>query len=121
MTQAHDYTVERFVFDFRVIATGSNDAKVMLKRIQPSVKTLAASDSLAVGSERTAIPHKGSGVQFFYEEPAHALALAVLSWLPGKGTPPHDHGTWGVVVGFEDDVVNVFWKRTDRGSQTGHA
>jgi hypothetical protein len=22
-----------------------------------------------------------------------------VSWLPGRGTPPHDHGTWAVVAG----------------------
>ena len=29
-----------------------------------------------------------------------------LAWLPGRGTPPHDHGTWAIVVGVEGEERN---------------
>lgn len=41
--------------------------------------------------------------------------------MPPRGTPPHDHGTWGVVVGVEGDEVNTFWQRVDDGARPGHA
>ena len=81
----------------------------------------AASEDLRRRCNRQCDPEQGFGFQLLHEEPDHNLAVAALSWLPGRGTPPHDHGTWGVVVGVEGDEVNTFWLRTDDRSRDGHA
>ena len=41
--------------------------------------------------------------------------------LPGRGTPPHDHGTWAVVVGIEGVERNVRYGRVDDNSRDDYA
>ena len=119
--QGQNYSLERFVVDLKGIATGNNDQKEILQRVQPLAQKLAASDDLRSRIRKECDSVQGFGFQLLHEESDNTLAVAVLSWLPGRSTPPHDHGTWGVVVGVEGDEVNVFWKRLDDGSRPGHA
>jgi predicted metal-dependent enzyme (double-stranded beta helix superfamily) len=44
-----------------------------------------------------------------------------VSWLPGRGALPHNHGTWAVVVGVDGPETNTYWKRIDDGSRPGYA
>jgi predicted metal-dependent enzyme (double-stranded beta helix superfamily) len=44
-----------------------------------------------------------------------------LRWLPSGATLPHNHGTWGIVVGLEGAEKNIFWRRVDDGSRAGYA
>ncbi len=118
---ANPYTLAHFVDDFRAIAVNNSDTHDVLKRLAPLAESLAASADLKARVRKDCDPTQGFAFQVLHEEPDHTLAVAVLSWLPGRGTPPHDHGTWGLVVGVEGDEVNEFWKRTDDGSQSGHA
>jgi predicted metal-dependent enzyme (double-stranded beta helix superfamily) len=64
---------------------------------------------------------QGFGICVLHEEDDHQLAVFVASWLPGRGTPPHDHGTWAVVAGIDGIERNTFWKRLDDGAQPGYA
>lgn len=115
------YTLARFVDDFRAIATNNSDTHNVFKRLASLAESLAASADLKARIRKECDPVQGFNFQVLHEEPDHTLAVAVLSWLPGRGTPPHDHGTWGLVVGVEGDEVNEFWQRTDDGMQSGHA
>lgn len=40
-----------------------------------------------------------------------ALCAFIVSWLPGRGTPPHDHGTWAVIGGLRGVEKNIFWEK----------
>jgi predicted metal-dependent enzyme (double-stranded beta helix superfamily) len=60
-------------------------------------------------------------VHLLHEEPDHTLAIAAVCWLPGRQTPPHNHGTWAVVAGVEGPERNIFWRRVDDGTRPGHA
>jgi predicted metal-dependent enzyme (double-stranded beta helix superfamily) len=64
---------------------------------------------------------QGFGVHLVHEEDDHALAAFIVSWLPGRGTPPHDHGSWAVVVGLRGCEHNRMWRRLDDRSRPGHA
>ena len=64
---------------------------------------------------------QGFGFHLLHEEADHELAVFVASWLPGRGTPPHDHGTWAVVVGLKGCERNTRWRRLDDGTRPGHA
>ena len=48
-----------------------------------------------------------------HEENDHSLAVLAVSWVPGLGVGPHDHGTWAVVVGVEGLEQNIRYKRLD--------
>jgi predicted metal-dependent enzyme (double-stranded beta helix superfamily) len=64
---------------------------------------------------------QGFGVHLLHEEADHRLAVFAIAWLPGRGAPPHNHGTWAVVAGVDGPETNTFWKRLDDGSQPGYA
>lgn len=64
---------------------------------------------------------QGFGFHLLHEEPDHQLAVFVASWLPGRGTPPHDHGTWAVVAGLKGCERNTRWRRIDDGARPGYA
>jgi predicted metal-dependent enzyme (double-stranded beta helix superfamily) len=115
------YTLPLFVEDFRRIAGSTRDTHELIQKIRPFAVRLAASDDLRARCTKECDEEQGFGFQLLHEEPDHDLAVALLSWLPGRGTPPHDHGTWGVVVGVEGDEVNTFYKRVDDGTRPGYA
>jgi predicted metal-dependent enzyme (double-stranded beta helix superfamily) len=64
---------------------------------------------------------QGFGVHLLHEESDHTLAVFAIAWLPGRGAPPHNHGTWAVVSGVDGLETNTFWKRLDDGSRPGYA
>lgn len=66
-------------------------------------------------------PEQGFGVHLLHEEPDHTLAVFAVSWLPGRGTPPHDHGTWALVAGVDGPEMNTFFERVDDRTRQGHA
>ena len=115
------YTLADFVEALRVIAAESADTHEVIRRVKPAAVRLAASPDLRARCRKECNEEQGFGFQVLHEEPDHSLAVALLSWLPGRGTPPHDHGTWGVVVGVEGDEVNTFYKRVDDGTRPGYA
>jgi predicted metal-dependent enzyme (double-stranded beta helix superfamily) len=120
-TMNPDYTLAQFVTDLKLISATYADTHTLLKEVKPLAVRLAASDDLYRKMNKQTDEEQGFGFQILHEEVDHTLAVALLSWLPGRGTPAHDHGTWGVVVGVEGDELNTFWKRVDDGSQPGHA
>lgn len=64
---------------------------------------------------------QGFGINILHEEPDHTLLVEAIAWLPGRGVKPHDHQTWGVVVGLDGRETNVNWVRRDDGSRAGYA
>lgn len=120
-TVIETYTLPEFVEDLRRIARSTPDTNQLIKALRPLATRLAASPDLRARCRKECDEEQGFGFQLLHEEPNHDLTVALLSWLPGRGTPPHDHGTWGLVVGVEGDEVNTFWKRTDDGSREGYA
>ena len=115
------YTLPQFVADLRAIAAGTSDPREVITRTKPIAIRLAASDDLRARCRKECDEAQGFGFQILHEEADHTLTVALLSWLPGRGTPPHDHGTWGIVVGVEGDEVNTFYKRVDDGTRAGYA
>lgn len=116
-----EYTLSRFVADLKSVVKAHPDAHDILREVKPLAVRLAVCADLRGRCNKQADAVQGFGFQILHEEADRTLSVALLSWLPGRGTPPHDHGTWGVVVGVEGDEVNTFWKRVDDGSRPGHA
>ncbi len=58
-------------------------------------------------------PETGFSAFLLHEEEDHTLAVLAISWVPGRGVDPHDHGTWAVVVGVDGEERNTRFKRLD--------
>lgn len=115
------YTLERFVGDLRRITGERQSEKELLARLRPLAQRFAGSGTWRDPHLYEVNQEQGFGVHLLHEEHDHTLAIFAISWLPGRGTPPHDHGVWGIVVGVDGSEKNVFWERTDDRSRPGYA
>ncbi|MEM7428150.1 MAG: cysteine dioxygenase family protein [Pseudomonadota bacterium] len=119
--KAGDYSVEEYVADIRAIASEESDHGGITRRIKPLALRLAADRSWFKDEYRHCDPDQGFGVHLLHEEENHDLAVFVLSWLPDRGTLPHNHLTWAVVAGIEGEEYEVGYDRLDDGSKPGYA
>ncbi len=115
------YTLERFATDLRRVAGETRDEKRIISALRPLARRFALAGSWVEPGHYEADREQGFGAHLLHEEPDHALGVLAVSWLPGRGIPPHDHGTWGIVVGVDGPETNVFWERVDDRSRTGYA
>jgi predicted metal-dependent enzyme (double-stranded beta helix superfamily) len=115
------YTLEQYVEDLRRITAGAGDEGEILAQVQPLAKRLAEEKSWVQERHYEADPEQGFGVHILHEEPDHTLAVFALSWLPGRGAPLHDHGTWAVVAGVDGDERNILYARVDDRSREDYA
>jgi len=118
----HPYSISRLVDDLRREVACARDEREILSRVRPLAQRSAqASAAWLEQAHYEANPEQGFGVRVLHEESDHTLAVFVVSWLPGRGTPAHDHGTWAVVAGVVGAERNEFFERTDDRSRPGHA
>jgi predicted metal-dependent enzyme (double-stranded beta helix superfamily) len=116
-----DYGVEDFVADLRRLARQSDDEHALLAALRPLAQRLACNTGWRNPRYYASTAEQGFGVHLLHQEPDHSLAVFAASWLPGRGIAPHDHGTWGLVVGVDGAENNAFWERTDDRSRAGRA
>jgi predicted metal-dependent enzyme (double-stranded beta helix superfamily) len=115
------YTVEQLIEDMRgITAAGAGEPETIVA-LRPLVRQFALSDSWRERHYYQTNPEQGFGAHLLHEEPDHSLTVFAASWLPGRGAPPHDHGTWAIVVGVDGSERNVFFERTDDRSRPGYA
>ena len=115
------YTLSEFVRDLRAITTGTRDQRGIINSVRPLAQQLALANAWLEPRHYKCDEDQGFGVHPLHEEPDHTLWVTVVSWLPGRGAPPHNHGTWAVVAGVDGPEKNIFWKRGDDGSRPGYA
>jgi predicted metal-dependent enzyme (double-stranded beta helix superfamily) len=114
--------VASFVSALREAREAGGGEAAVVRRVRDAASALAARKAHWL-TPRMCRPdaEQGFGLYVLHEEPDHSLAAFVVSWLPRRGTAPHDHGTWAVVVGLEGEERNELWRRLDDASRPGHA
>ena len=115
------YTLDQYVADLRAIAARENDPEKITTLVAPLATKFAQSRDWSRPEYRECDEEQGFGVHLLHEEPNHDLAVFLLSWLPGRGTTPHNHKTWAVVVGIEGREQEVSYDRLDDGGKPGYA
>lgn len=121
MNSQTDYSLAQFVAALRSITASVIDERAVLRQVAPLAERLAANPNLRSEPALNSNVEKGFSFNLLHEEADHALAVALLSWLPSGATLPHNHGTWGIVVGLDGAEKNIFWRRVDDGSRPGYA
>ncbi|HYY16565.1 MAG TPA: hypothetical protein VE965_07975, partial [Gammaproteobacteria bacterium] len=106
MMVADAYTVPEFVEDLRAFAAETTEPTAIISRVRPLTQRLALSKEWLETSHYECDPEQGFGVHLLHEEPDHTLAVFAIAWLPGRGAPPHNHGTWAVVAGVDGPEKN---------------
>lgn len=118
-TQA--YPLDTFVEDLRAVAKKTAEERQILAELRPLILRAALSKQWLQPRHYEALPEQGNGVHVLHQEPDHTWAVVAVSWLPGRQTPPHNHGTWAVVAGVDGPERNIFWRRVDDGARNGYA
>ena len=118
---ADTYTLAQFVTDLRLTVCAAQDEKALLSKLRPLAKRAALSPDWRDERHYRVDPEQGFGVNVLHDEPDHSLFVIAVSWLPGRGAPAHDHGSWAVIVGVDGPEKNTFWERTDDRSCSGYA
>jgi len=118
---AEVYSLDQFIQDLRAITNQTDDEHKIIGQVEPLAKRFAVDKSWLTEKHRGTDPEQGFGVHLLHEEPDHSLAVFAVSWMPGRGAPPHDHGTWAVVAGVEGVERNTIYKRLDDRSRPDYA
>jgi predicted metal-dependent enzyme (double-stranded beta helix superfamily) len=116
------YSMSELVTDLKQICAQFKDEREVLGSIRPLAQRAALSKATWLEDRMyNAGAAQGFGVHLLHEEPDHTLAIFAVSWLPHRGAPPHDHGTWAVIAGVDGPEKNEFFERADDRSRKGHA
>jgi predicted metal-dependent enzyme (double-stranded beta helix superfamily) len=115
------YTLADLAQDLRTISSEYDDPQDITLRVKTCAERAALANAWLQPEHYTCDTEQGFGVHLLHEEADHTLAIFAISWLPGRGAPPHNHGTWAVVAGVDGMETNTFWKRLDDGSRAGYA
>jgi predicted metal-dependent enzyme (double-stranded beta helix superfamily) len=113
--------IQRFVRELKTVTAASCDPRVIVERVRPLACELALSRRWLEEKHYECDPIQGFGAHLLYEEADHTLAIFAGAWLPGRGAPPHNHGTWAVVAGVVGTERNTLWTRVDNRTRPGHA
>ena len=115
------YDLPRFVADLRRITGEESDESRIVRRVAPLARELAATPGLVTETREKRDEAQGFTLRLLHEDPDHSNAVFLFAWLPGRGTPAHNHKTWGVVVGVEGEEKETWWRRVDDGTRAGYA
>ena len=115
------YSVEAFVADLKRSQAANAATKDILSKITPLAAKLAENLDWIRPEFYDVDEAQGIGITVLHEEPDHTLLVETIVWAPGKGVLPHDHQTWGVVVGLDGIERNIIWRREDDGAKPNHA
>jgi predicted metal-dependent enzyme (double-stranded beta helix superfamily) len=116
------YSISQLVADIEEVYAQFKDDREVCAAVRPLARRAAlAKASWLEDRMYRADATQGFGVYLLHEKLDHALAIFAVSWLPHRGAPPHDHGTWAVVAGVDGLEKNEFFERTDDRARLGHA
>jgi predicted metal-dependent enzyme (double-stranded beta helix superfamily) len=110
-----------FIRQLQALAASNDDLDQLLPEVAKIAQPLAADRSWIEADFYEANEDQGFAISVLHEEPDHRLLVETIAWLPGRGVSPHDHQTWGVVVGLDGTETNTNWRRLDDGSVAGYA
>ncbi len=119
---ADGYSISQLVADLDGVCARLKDDREIVGALRPFARRAALSKASWLEDRMYhADARQGFGIHLLHEKPDHSLAVFAVSWLPHRGAPPHDHGTWAVVAGVDGPEKNEFFERADDGARPGYA
>ncbi|MEQ8587070.1 MAG: cysteine dioxygenase family protein [Thalassobaculaceae bacterium] len=113
--------IDTLVRDIRRIVSEETAPERLVAALSDRLRPLAEDPSWIDGDLYQTDADQGFGITILHEEPEDGFLLETVCWEPGRGVAPHDHQTWGVVMGLDGEEINVDWRRTDDGGEPGRA
>ncbi|MDF1794202.1 MAG: cysteine dioxygenase family protein [Thalassobaculaceae bacterium] len=113
--------IDTLVDDIRRIVREETTPDGLLAALVGRLTPLAEDRSWIAKDLYATDENQGFGITVLHEEPEDGFLLETVCWAPGRGVAPHDHQTWGVVMGLDGEEINVDWHRRDDGAVPGRA
>jgi predicted metal-dependent enzyme (double-stranded beta helix superfamily) len=114
------YGLNDYVKDVGAVLDRKPAMPVIVREVSKLTKTLCADDRWL--DERHRI---GSNDHYtrhlLHKDPKNRFVVLSLVWMPGQGTPIHDHACWGAMGLIENSLEEVCYDRLDDGSRPGFA
>ena len=105
------YRLFRFLTDLENILDATPDDRKRLEAITPRVRQLLISSYWLQMEYRQPPEDPGWSVNFLYREHEWPITVQMVSWLPGKPSPIHNHAAWGIVAIIGGQEKNTIWRR----------
>jgi predicted metal-dependent enzyme (double-stranded beta helix superfamily) len=113
--------IGNLIRQLRDITATTTDDREIIRKITPLAHRMAEDTGWVKSSFYDCDEDQGFGISILHEGSDNSLLVEAIAWLPDRGVMPHNHQTWGVVVGLDGDEKNVNWERRDDGSRPGYA
>lgn len=121
------YVLKDFIRDLEGVVSKESDQWKIVGAVEPLMKKLVASDDLSwlkpeyrkppVGKTG---PAAGYGQYCLYRR-GRELSVIAFCWDAGKGTPIHDHLSWGVLGFIDGQEKETRFRRIDDGTRPDRA
>jgi len=119
--ESEDTVLDALVTDIRRLVASARSGEALTAALADRLRPLADDRSWITDDLYETDENQGFGITVLHEEGEDGFLLETVCWAPGRGVAPHDHQTWGVVMGLDGEEINVDWRRTDDGSAPGKA
>lgn len=125
MTKA--YALGDFISELERTVSEERDQWKIVARVEPLVEHLITSDDLSwLKNEYRQPPKEKAGVaagygQYCLYRRGTELSVIAFCWGPGRGTPIHDHLSWGVLGFIDGSEKETRYRRLDDGTNAEFA
>lgn len=106
------YRLYRFLTDLEDILSQDLELTQQLAELVPLGRRLLTESYWWQVPDHRPDPELGWAVQTLYDEPFFDLTVQLVTWLPGAGSPIHNHGTWGIIAMISGTELNRFWQNS---------
>lgn len=106
------YRLYRFLTDVEDSLLKVTTDQQRLQAIAPLVRRLLKEADWLQTAHLEPSADTGWSVLMLYDEPDFPLTVQLVTWLPGRTSPIHNHATWGIVALLAGQEKNQFWQRT---------
>jgi predicted metal-dependent enzyme (double-stranded beta helix superfamily) len=121
------YVLNDFIQDVEAIVASERDQWQIVAQVEPLLERLVTGDDLSWLKDQYRQPPRGkSGPaagygQYCLYRRGNALSIIAFCWGPGRGTPIHDHLSWGVLGFIDGREMETRYRRIDDGTDGEHA
>lgn len=114
------YSFGDFVTDLELITSVASMDEQKIKQIHRKLRLLLSDPSFLSDEARTPNTERYAR-HLLHKDKRDRFVVVSLVWLPGQGTPVHDHSTWGVAGIVSNELRIINYARLDDGRKNGYA
>jgi len=115
-----DYRLIDFVRDLTQLVESELSGRRLIEGTRALMKPLVETAGL-IGTALERRTDRGYSRNLLYHDPHDRFVVIALFWEPGHVTPIHDHGTWGAMAVYKNELEVVNYKRVDDRTRPGYA